>query len=447
MAHTRDMTRGSPSGHIVFFALPLMLGNVFQQLYTATDAAIVGQFAGVTSLGAVGSADWPLWLWFSMIVGFMQGFSILIAQRFGAGNAAGLRRATAMTILLGAGIALFFSVAGIAAVRPLLRLLHTDQLVFEMAADYLFILFGGIGVTALFNLLTALLRAVGNSRAPLFAMVAAALINIGLDLLFVVCFRWGVKGAAGATVIAQGAASVFCLFSVRKLETLRPARADFRIHWGDVGMLFHLALPMAFQNGLIALGGMAVQRVVNQLGFHYVAGFTATNKLYGAFEMAAVSYGYAVTTYAGQNLGARNYARIRRGVNRALAIATVTSVAMSGAMYLFGESILSLFIEQSADPKIMEIATRYLFTMAATLSILYYLHVYRSALQGMGDTVMPMVSGFAECAMRVGAAWILTRSVGARGIFYAEPMAWAGATVILVIAYYLRQSRLPGARS
>lgn len=447
MAHTRDMTKGSPSGHIVLFALPLMLGNVFQQLYTATDAAIVGQFAGVEALGAVGSADWPLWLWFSAIVGFMQGFSILIAQRFGARNEAGLRRAAAMTILLGAGIALFFTVAGVAAVGPILRLLDTNELVFSMAEGYLMILFGGIGVTAAYNLLTAFLRAVGNSRAPLVAMVAASVLNIGLDFLFVVGFHWGVRGAAGATLLAQGAAAVICLFYARKLDALRLSRADFQIHRGDVATLFRLASPMAFQNALIALGGMAVQRVINSLGFFYVAGFTATNKLYGVFEMAAVSYGYAVTTYAGQNLGAKNHARIRRGVNRALVISLATSVTIAALMFLFGRALLSLFIEKSADPQVLYVAKRYLFTMAAALPVLYFLHVYRSALQGMGDTVMPMVSGLGECAMRVGVAWALTYAIGATGIYYAEPAAWVGATAILTVSYYVRQARLPGARS
>ncbi len=447
MAHTRDMTRGSPSGHIVLFALPLMLGNVFQQLYTATDAAIVGQFAGIQALGAVGSADWPFWMWFSAIVGFMQGFSILIAQRFGARDAAGLRRATATTILLATGIALFFTVAGIAVVKPLLRLLDTNDLVFEMAADYLYILFGGIGVTAAYNLLSALLRAVGNSRAPLYAMVAASLANIGLDFLFVVGFHWGVKGAAGATLLAQGGAALICLFYARRIESLKLTRADFQMRRADVAMLFRLAFPMAFQNALIAAGGMAVQYVINGLGFFYVAGFTATNKLYGVFEMAAVSYGYAVTTYAGQNLGAKNHARIRHGVNRALLISLATSAAIAGMMFLFGEALLRLFIEKSADPQVLYVAKRYLFTMAAILPVLYFLHVYRSALQGMGDTVMPMVSGLGECAMRVGVAWALTYAIGATGIYYAEPAAWVGATIILAIAYYRRQRKFGGVRA
>jgi putative MATE family efflux protein len=446
MARTRDMTRGSPTGHIILFALPLMLGNIFQQLYTATDAAIVGQFAGVEALGAVGSADWPMWLWMSVIVGFMQGFSILLAQRFGARDNAGLRRAAAMAILLGAGIALFFTATGLFAVRPMLRLLGTEPRVLKMAEDYLYILFAGICVTAAYNLLTALLRAMGNSRAPLLAMVAASTVNVGLDLWFVLGFGWGVRGAAAATVVAQGAAALICLFYVRRFGELRFTRADFRIHPGDMATLLRLAFPMAFQNALIALGGMAVQRVINGLGFFYVAGFTATNKLYGVFEMAAVSFGYAITTYAGQNLGAGDIPRIRRGVNRALVISLTTSITIGALMFLFGEALLSLFIEKSADPQVLAVAKRYLFTMAAMLPILYFLYVYRSALQGMGDTVMPMVSGLGECAMRVGVAWALTYAIGAAGIYYAEPAAWAGAAVILAISYYARQRRMAGGR-
>lgn len=447
MKHTRDMTSGSPAKHIVFFALPLMFGNVFQQLYTAVDAAIVGQFAGVEALGALGSADWPLWLMISVIIGFMQGFSILVAQRFGAHNAAGLRQAVATTIILAFGITLFFTVAGLVAIRPVLRLLDTNARVVSMAEDYLIIMFGGIGITALYNLLTAFLRALGNSRAPLIAMIIASCTNIALDFWFVVGFQWGVKGAAGATLIAQGLACLICLAYTRKLESLRLSKADFAHVGRDIKTLFRLAAPMASQNALISMGGMAVQRVINGLGFYYVTGFTATNKLYGMLEMAAVSYGYAITTYTGQNLGAGNYARIRHGVNRALVIATVTAAIVAGCMFLFGKALLSLFIEKTADPQVLSIAQHYLFIMAGMLPVLYFLYVYRSALQGMGDTVMPMISGFGECAMRVGVAWALTRAIGAKGIYFAEPAAWTGAAVILTITYYLRQAKLPGARS
>ena len=425
-----------------------MLGNVFNQLYTVAAGAIVGHFGGAgafsnaDALGAIGSADWLCWLVFGVITGFMQGFSILLAQRFGAGDGKGLKRAAAMTILLGGAIALVFTIGGLSLIRPLLILLRTRERVLPMAQAYLLILYMGIPLSVLSNMLTSFLRALGNSRAPLIAMASAAIANIGLDLLFVIAFHWGIRGAAASTLFAQSLAVAICLFHIRRLEPLKLAREDFKINFGDIRTLIRLASPMAFQNALISVGGMAVQMVINSLGMAYVTGFTATNKLYGLLEVAAMSFGFAITTYAGQNLGARNFERIRAGVRKGLLISLATSLCVSALIFLFGGHMLRLFIESSADPAVMAVAKRYLFTMAAALPILYFLYVYRSALQGMGDTVMPMVSGLGECAMRVGVAWVLTSAIGAVGIYYAEPAAWIGATAILMISYSVFERKL-----
>ena len=440
----KDMTHGSPARLIVTFALPLMLGNIFQQLYTMTDAAIVGPFAGTDALGALGSADWLCWLVFGVIGGFMQGFSILVAQRFGGGDMRLMRRSVSTLVILAGIVAVVFTAAGLILTVPLLRLMGTLDRVFDLAAAYLHILYGGICVTAAYNLLSSLLRALGNSRSPLIAMVAASVTNIALDLLFVVVFHWDVAGAAAATVIAQGVATVICLMAVLKLEPLRFQKGEFAFHRGDAGQLLKLAAPMAFQNTMISVGGMAVQKVLNGLGYLYVTGFTATNKLYGLLEAAAVSFGYAITTYTGQNLGARRFDRIRSGMRKAALIAFVTALCLTGVMFLAGRPCLSLFIASSADPGVMEVAVKYLHYMAAALFILYFLYVYRSALQGMGDTFMPMLSGLAECVMRVGAAWLLTLPalLGPEGIYFAEPAAWTGAAILLVVSYFHRERAL-----
>lgn len=440
--NVKDMTHGSPSRLIVSFALPLMLGNVFQQAYTMTDAAIVGQFAGVDALAAIGSADWLCWLIFGMIGSFMQGFSILVAQRFGSGDLRAMRRAVSTLLVLSAAVIVGFTGIGFLTGAPLLRLMQTQEAVFDSAVSYLYVLYGGIVATTAYNLLSSLLRALGNSRAPLIAMVIASVTNIGLDLLFVVVFHWGVVGAAAATVIAQLFAAFICLAALLKLDALRFEKGEFTFHGGDAKVLLRLALPMVFQNVMICGGGMALQTVINRQSFAFVAGFTASNKLYCVLEAAAVSFGYAITTYTGQNLGAKEYDRIRRGTKSALGICFLTSVLVAGLMFLIGRPSLSLFIASSADPSVMDVALRYLYTMSCTLPILYFLYVYRSALQGMGDTVMPMVSGLAECAMRVSVAWILTAMIGSDGIYYAEPSAWLGATVILFFSYYYRERRL-----
>ena len=437
-----DMTTGSPVKLLIKFSLPLMLGNIFQQMYTMTDAAIVGQFAGAQALGAVGSADWLCWLVFGVIGGFMQGFSILIAQRFGANDIKGMRRALSTILVLAAGVVILFTTFGLIFTGPLLRLMGTREELFRQASGYLYILYGGIIVTAVYNLLASLLRALGNGRAPLIAMVAASATNIGLDLLFVVVFKWGIYGAAAATVIAQAIASVICFAALRKLDQLRLRKSDLTFDIADARTLIRLSAPMGFQNILICAGGMAVQTVINGLGFAYVTGFTATNKLYGLMEAAAISFGYAITTYAGQNLGAHKYDRIRSGIRKSAVIGLIISVVLTALVFAVGRPMLSLFIESSADPEVMTVALRYLRTMAATLAALYMLYVYRSALQGMGDTVMPMVSGLVEGVMRVGVAWILPAIIGPSGIYYAESAAWIGAAILLAASYFVRIAKL-----
>lgn len=440
----RDMTQGSPGRLIFSFALPLMLGNICQQMYTLVDTAVVGQFVGVEALAALGAAEWLVWLVLGVISGFAQGFGILMAQRFGAGDAPGLRRAVSMSVLLGGGIALVFTLLSQLTLEALLALLNTPAQVVAMSALYLHILFGGILAIMAYNILSALLRSLGDSKTPLYAMVLAAVINITLDLLFVLGLGWGVAGAAAATVIAQTFSAVYCLLAARRVAVLRMSRKDWEIDGVVVRRLVLLGAPMAAQNAIIAVGGMALQRVINGFGFVFVAGFTATNKLYGLLEMAAISYGYSMATFAGQNLGAGKYARIRDGMRVAIQMGIATALSISAVMLLFGRKILALFIDSSAATaqQVMNIAYTYLVIMSVLLFVLYLLHLYRSALQGMGDTVMPMVSGIFELVMRVGCALVLPIWMGENGIFYAEVAAWTGAVAVLVPSYYIRLKKV-----
>ena len=441
-SNLKDMTTGSTAKLITLFALPMMLGNIFQQMYTMTDALIVGQFAGADALGAIGVCDWLSWLVFGVISGLTQGFSILVAQRFGSGDMRALRRAVSTIIFLSLATIVVFTAVGVAAVTPMLRMINTHESFFAMSQQYLYILYGGIAVTTAYNMLSCLLRALGNSRVPLIAMIVAAITNIGLDLLFVIVFKWSVMGAAIATVIAQGAAAFICLIAVMRTNALRITREELIFDKADAKHLLGLAAPMAFQNIIICIGGVALQAVINSLGTAYVSGFTATNKMYGLLEAAAISYGYAVNTFVGQNLGARKFDRIRRGTHIGALIGLAISAVITVAFLFLDRLVLSLFINSEADPMILEVATIYLNFMTWPLFILYMLHIYRSALQGMGDTVIPMISGVAECVMRVGCAWILTAVIGASGIYYAEPAAWLAAAILLVAAYYYRAARL-----
>lgn len=440
MARTRDMTTGKPAGLLLSFALPLMAGNICQQLYTMVDTMVVGQVLGVEALASLGAADWLNWLVLGIIMGFTQGFSILISQRFGAEDQDGLRKVTAMSTLLSAVIAVVVTVSSLLLAEPVLRLLNTPDNVLPGSLSYLRIIFSGSVIVTAYNMMASILRAMGDSRTPLYAMLVASVVNIGLDLLFVMGFHWGIPGAAAATVIAQGCSCLFCLAVLRRMTVLRMTRTDWQPDGCLCRRLFQLGLPMAFQNTVIAVGGLVVQFVINGFGFLFVAGFTATNKLYGLLELAATSFGFSMATYAGQNLGAKKYRRICEGMRSALKMAVATSVIISAAMIAFGKPVLLLFIsgEPGEVAQVLDIAYTYLFIMCCLLSVLYLLHLYRSALQGMGDTVIPMVSGIAELTMRIGCALLLPIWLGQYGIYFAEIAAWAGAVVILVTFYYIR---------
>ena len=354
----QDMTSGSPGRLIILFAIPLMLGNICQQLYTMVDTMVVGQVAGVEALAALGAVDFLMWVVTGISTGLTQGFSIQLSQYYGAKDFENLRKSLAHSYRLTAFIAAGVLILSQSFASLVLTGLHTPSNIIGMSLLYLRIIFCGIPATAAYNMFASALRAMGNSKTPLTAMIIASVLNVSLDILF-------------------------------------------------------------------------------------VAGFTATNKLYGLLEMAAISYGYAIVTYVGQNLGAGKIDRIRKGVRSSMLLSLLTSLIISAAMFLFGKNILSLFIsgEPQQTQQVLAIAFKYLSIMAAMLWVLYFLYVYRSALQGLGDTLMPMVSGMAEFVMRISAALILPHFIGQDGIFFAEIAAWSGATVILCISYYVRMHK------
>lgn len=438
-ANTKNLTEGKPLSLIISFALPLMVGNIFQQLYTVVDTMVVGKALHVQALAALGASDWLNWLMLGLVQGITQGFGILMAQEFGARRIEGLKKVVGVSVMLSAISAVVLTVAGQAAVKPILRLLQTPDEIIGDTLLYLRIMFLGMPVVTAYNLLATILRSLGDGKTPLYAMIAASVTNIVLDLLFVLVFRWGIGGAAVATLIAQVVSSVYCLWNIRKISFLNLAREHFALDRALSRRLMGLGSPVAFQNAIIAVGGMIVQMVVNGFGVTFIGGFTATNKLYGVLEVAAISYGYAVLTYTGQNLGAGKIGRIRSGMKAALVVALVTSAAIGTVMILFGKGILGLFLSGTPEEvaAAMDVAYQYLTTMSLCLPVLYVLHVTRSAIQGMGDTVKPMLSGIAEFVMRTVGALTLPLVMGNAGVFCAEVSAWLGADLILVPSYFV----------
>ena len=435
----KDMTSGKPLKLIVTFAFPLMFGNLFQQLYTVVDTMVVGKALGVDALAALGVTDWLYWMFLGMIQGITQGFAIEIAREFGAKQYRNLKKVLGSSITLAAISSVLLLLLGELIAFPALRILNTPDEIMESALIYLRIMFAGIPIVMAYNMLACVLRSLGDGKTPLNAMIIASIVNILLDILFVLVFHWGIAGAAIASLIAQILSCVYCWLQIRKIDFLDLEKEDYRLNWRLSSRLIQLGAPMAFQNAIIAIGGMIIQGVVNGYGVAFISGFTASNKLYGVLEIAASSCGYSVITYVGQNLGANKIDRIRSGMRIAVIVSVATSLVIAAVMIFFGETIVGAFI--SGSPEEFLEATRvgylYLVVMSICLPILYILHVVRSGIQGMGDTVLPMVSGIAELLMRTSGVLLLPAILGENGIFIAEVLAWLGADIILIPSYYI----------
>lgn len=440
----KNMTIGRPIKLIFLFAMPLMLGNILQQLYTMVDTMIVGQFLGVNALASLGAADWINWAILGIIMGLTQGFSIRISHAFGAQDFDNMKKTMSMIFMLCILFSIIITIIAQIIIEPLLILLNTPDNIIQGSITYLRYMSGGVIIVMLYNCFSSLLRSLGNSHTPLLAMTGAAFINIGLDLLFVVIFHWGIAGAAIATLIAQLLATLFCLYVLIHELPFSFDKDCLSLNVPIIYNLLQLGSPLAFQNLIISVGGIIVQSVVNIFGFLFVAGFTATNKLYGILEVAAISFGYAITTFNSQNYGAKKYERMKKGVFQANLLSLATSIIISASMLFFGKDILLLFISGTPEEihQVLQIAFRYLAIMSICLPILYILHTYRSALQGMENTFIPMLSGIVELFLRIGVALILPVYMGQDGIYFAEVVAWSGAAILLYVSYKIKEKTL-----
>ena len=438
MSRTKDMTTGKPVVLILAFAIPILAGNLIQQLYSLVDSLIVGQLLGVTALAAVSASGWLDWAVLSIPMGLAQGFSIQTAQYFGANRPEELRGTVGQSILIAATTTVLLEIASQLLLSPVLEWMNTPAETFSLTEGYLRIIYGGLPVVMAVNVLNGFLHALGNSRTPLAALAVASVVNMVLDWFFVGTCHMGINGGACATVIAQVISALISFRAVRRLNILHPERKDLRPDCRMTARLIRLGVPIAFQNVIIAVGGLILQGVVNGFGFVFMAGYNAASRLQGLVEMAGASLGNAVGTFAGQNIGAGKKDRVRKGLHSSARIGAGMALVIGGIMILFGKQILGLFIrdEQALAEQVLAFGYQFLCVMAAGLPMLYLLFVYRSTLQGLGNTFIPMISGFMELGMRVGCALLLPLMLGVWGIYTAEIAAWAGAAVLLIIGCY-----------
>ena len=438
----RDMTAGSPAKLILAFSVPLLIGNIFQQLYSMVDTIIVGRILGVSALAAVGSTGSLSFLVLGFVMGTTSGFSVLAAQRFGAGDERGLRHFVAMSVYLGLIISAILTVLTIWLTRPMLALMNTPEDIMDSAAIYIIIIFAGILPSMFYNLLAGVLRALGDSKTPLYFLIISSVLNIVLDLFFIVTFHAGVAGAAYATVLSQAVSAVLCLFYIRKrFPILRFRKEELAYSHRSACQLMKVGIPMALQFSITAIGTMILQSAINSFGSTVVGAYTAACKAEQLATQPAVTFGATMASYTGQNLGAGRMDRIRRGVNSCIVISCIFSVLGALLVIFGGGALVSLFITGD-QPEVMAYAREYLNTIAVFFIPLGLIFIYRNTLQGMGDGFMPMMAGVAELVMRAFVAFYLAGRLGYLGICLAGPIAWIGADIPLMLTYYVRMHRI-----
>ncbi len=437
----KDMTVGSPTRLILYFSIPLLIGNIFQQLYNMVDTIIVGQFIDARALAAVGLTGPLSFLVLGFVTGLTSGFAVLVAQRFGARDEEGMRHCVGIITILSVGVTILITLLSLAFAKPLLRLINTPDSVIAQSWQYIATIFAGIFTTVLYNVLACILRALGDSRTPLYFLMISSMLNIGLDLLFITQFGMGVRGAALATVLSQGVSGVLCFAFIRKkFPILHLSRKDFA--WDGRLALKHLGigLPMAFQFSITAIGVIVLQGALNLFGEEKIAAYTAASKVEQLVSQPAGTFGVTMANYAGQNLGAARIDRIKKGVRQATFLTLCFAVFGMLVMTLFGSPLTRLFIkaEDAAQAgEIIAASRQYLKISAAFFPFLFVIFIYRNALQGIGHSFMPLMGGVTELVVRCAAALVLPGLLGFTGVCLAGPLAWVSAAVLLCISWFV----------
>lgn len=439
----KDMTKGNVFRHLVEFSAPLMLGSICQQFYSVVDAAVLGRGVGVEALAAAGATGSLNFFVIGFVMGITQGFSILTAQRFGAGDENGLRKAITQSVYLAVGITLIVTLFSLLFSRNLLELLHTPKELMEDALLYLRILFLGIGATIFYNMAAAVLRALGDGVSPLVIIIISSVVNAAADVLFVMCLGLGVMGAGVATVLSQLLSGFMCLAVLRRIPILKFQTEDWCVDGETLRLHMKLGLPVGIMNSITASGSMILQTMVNQFGSVVVAAYTVGQRLLGIVEQPGDIVGLALATFVGQNLGARRMDRVREGVRKAVGLSLGINALLWLIMVLFGRPLIAFFISGSENAAVVvDTAYPFVVTGASMLWMLGFLFIYRFSLQSLGDTIIPMVSGGIELACRVAVALVAAKTLGFFGIALAEVSAWVGAGSLLIVAYYFRMHRM-----
>lgn len=434
---TKDMTTGSPLKNIIRFCLPLMVGNLFQQFYNMADTIIVGQFVGKNALSAVGSVGPLNFMIIGTVIGLCTGFAIPIAQRFGAQDIQNLKKYVANIIYTSIVVGVIFTCVAVLFARPLLEVLNTPIELRDEAYSYIVVIFAGIGATMLYNLLASIVRALGDSKTPLYFLLFSSFLNIGLDLLLIIVFQMGVRGAAVATVISQFISGVLCFIYVkRSFPILHLTKETKALDFTFIKNLLKNGLPMALQFSITAIGSVMLQSCVNGLGADCIAAVTIGGKTQLMIVLPAETIGITMATYCGQNLGAKKFDRIEKGVHRGVALAFgYAAIGFCVARFL-GPYLSLLFIDGS-ETEVIALAQQYINAGSYFYLILSLLFVLRNALQGLGYSFTAMLTGMFELVARGIMGFGFVNTIGYAAACIANPIAWIAADLFLIPAYII----------
>ncbi|MBR4224368.1 MAG: MATE family efflux transporter [Oscillospiraceae bacterium] len=431
---TNDLTTGSVRGKLLGLFFPMLLTNLLKQVYSIADTAIVGKGLGDAALGSVGDlASMSLFIiGFSM--GMTGGFGVIVAQCFGSGDSASVRRAAAMSIKLSAILTVILTAAGCLLLRPVVVMMKTDPSLISDSLTYGYIIFGGLAATVAYDLFSGMLRSVGDSRTPFTAIVISSAVNIALDIVLIFIVHTGVEGAAAATVVSQALSAVICWVRMRDIPELRIGKDDFTRDRSMVLLLLKNGIPMACMNSVTAVGCMVVQGYVNDCGAAYTSAYSVCSKYLNLAMLPSLTAGFALMSFVGQNHGAGQMQRIRRGVRVSVCIALISYLCIGAAMVFLPDLLAGAMLSGSDT---IALTVIYLRICGAGLILLNLLFVFRNAMQGMGYPTVPMLSGIAEMLFRIPVIALMLPRIGFSAAGYAEIAAWVGALALVAGAYML----------
>ena len=438
----KNLTEGSPAKLIIGFAIPMFLGMLFQQFYSMVDTMIVGKFLGLKPLAGVGSTGSLNFMVIGFCIGVCNGFAIPVAQKFGAKDDSALRRFVANATWLCIGFAAVMTIAASVFCRDILLFLRTPQNVFQYAYWYMLISFLGIPCTFLYNFLAALIRSLGDSRTPVVFLAISSVLNIVLDLVFILVFHWGVIGAALATVLSQGISGVCCLFYVgRTFPILHGNRSEWKVQPRYMVRLCTIGIPMGLQYSITAIGTLVIQAAVNGFGATVMAGVTAAGRLGNFLSCPIEALGQTMAPYVGQNVGAGKLKRVSKGLKAASLMGFCVSAVLLVIVVLFGRRMSVLFLD-AGEVEAMGYAYQYMTVTAAGYCLLTLVNTVRFTIQGMGFSGIAILAGVFEMVARTLAGTLLVAVAGYFGICMANTLAWIFADAFLIPAFFLCRRRL-----